>query len=67
MAKTTRRFVAKAEAGKGWGIWNKKAKKWWGERYRDRPDKLIDELNGEKRPDVITQLSRTLQIDKQIK
>jgi len=56
MAKTSRRNIAKAEVGKGWRIWNKKANKWWGEWSQHRPDQLIDELNGEKRPGVIVEL-----------
>ena len=54
--KTSCRFIAKAEAGKGWRIWDKKTKRWWGERYKSRPDEIIDELNGAKRPSVLTKL-----------
>jgi len=35
-----------------------------GEKYLHRPDDLIDELNGEKRPDVIVELSRKIQLEK---
>lgn len=48
--------MAKAEAGKGWRIWNIKQKKWWGERYQEIPEKLLAELNGEKAPERITSL-----------
>ncbi|NRB81817.1 MAG: hypothetical protein HRU38_24680 [Saccharospirillaceae bacterium] len=65
MAKASRRYVAKAEAGNGWRILNKKSNKWWGQIYPHRPDALIDELNGEKRPEVLIELSRKLQFKKQ--
>lgn len=48
--------MAKAEAGKGWRIWDKQQKKWWGERYEDFPGRLLDELNGGKRPDQLLEL-----------
>jgi hypothetical protein len=33
MGKPKHRFVAKAEAKKGWRIWDIKQKKWWGQTY----------------------------------
>jgi len=57
MGKPSRRFVAKAEEGRGWRIWDRTAKKWWGEHYRHYPEALLAELNGEKRPDQLTQLA----------
>lgn len=64
MGKPSRRYIAKADSGGFWRIWNKKSKKWWGEYYKRRPDELIDELNGDKRPDVIIELTKKLQIEK---
>ncbi len=61
MAKKARRFVAKADNNGLWRIWNKKAKRWWGEYYTTRPDELIDELNGEKQSEVINSLLRVIQ------
>ena len=58
MGKSKTRFVAKAEAGEGWRIWDNKQKKWWGESYQSFPERLLMELNGEKRPDQITELIR---------
>ncbi|PID62196.1 MAG: hypothetical protein CR974_03820 [Gammaproteobacteria bacterium] len=58
MAKKARKFVAKADNNGLWRIWDKKAKKWWGEYYTTRPD----ELNGEKRPEVINSLLRVIQL-----
>ena len=58
MGKADRRFVAKAEAGKGWRIWDRTQKKWWGEPYQQYPGPLLTELNGPKRPEQLTQLIR---------
>jgi hypothetical protein len=56
MGRRRRRFVAKAEAGEGWRIWDTLQERWWGERYWTLPDRLIAELNGDKRPDQIAAL-----------
>lgn len=56
MGKSKNRFVAKAEAGKGWRIRDNQQKKWWGEHYRSFPEQLLAELNGDKRPERITAL-----------
>ncbi len=56
MAKRGRRFVAQAEAGRGWRIWDKKAQQWWGPVFTSQPDALVAELNGEKRPERLTEL-----------
>jgi hypothetical protein len=58
LGKQKSRFVAKAEAGMGWRIWDNQQKKWWGERYQNFPERLLAELNGGKRPDRITELVR---------
>ncbi len=58
------RFVMKALPGKGWRIWNTKMKKWWGDTYHRQPDELITELNGERRPDVVAELTRKMQHEK---
>jgi len=41
-----RSYVAKAEAGKGWRIWERKMKKWWGNYFKIYPEELLAELNG---------------------
>lgn len=64
MGKPVRKYVAKAEPGGLWRIWNKKSRQWWGEYYKRRPDELIDELNNAKRPDVIINLTKQLQIER---
>jgi hypothetical protein len=58
MGKPRDRFVAKAEAGEGWRIWDRKMRKWWGERYKHHPEALLAELNGDKRPERLTELVR---------
>lgn len=56
MGKSKRRFVGKAESGEGWRIWDNLVKRWWGERYLSFPERLLEELNGQKRPDVLVEL-----------
>jgi hypothetical protein len=48
---------------KGWRIWNRKMKRWWGEWYKSYPEKLLDELNGLKRPEEITRLTQVLKTE----
>lgn len=49
-----RRYVARGVPG-GWRIWNRKTRDWWGDHYEVCPDDLLEELNGQYRPDRITQ------------
>lgn len=63
MGKPKRRYVAKGVPG-GWKIWNTKSKKWWGQLYERQPNELIEELNGQKRSDIIVDLTRKYQRDK---
>lgn len=63
MGKPKRRYVAKGVPG-GWRIYNKLSKKYWGELYERQPDELVNELNGQKRPEVIVKLTRKFQKDK---
>ena len=58
MGKEGSRFVGRAEAGKGWRIWDNKMRKFWGERYENYPALLLAELNGAKRPDRLKELVR---------
>lgn len=53
------RYVTKTVDG-GWRIWNRKQKRWWGEAYINRPDDLVDELNGKKRPERLVELQKSL-------
>ena len=52
------RYVARAEKGVGWRIYNRKTKRPWGNYFKDYPQKLLDELNGEARPVILTELAR---------
>ena len=56
-----RKYVVRAEAGKGWRVFNRRTRRWWGEWYRTQPDALLIELNGEKRPTELVRLVRELQ------
>lgn len=56
MGKPKKRFVAKAEAEKGWRVWDNMQKKWWGERYVNFPENLLNELNAGKDPERLTEL-----------
>lgn len=58
MGKRKRRYVGKAFAGVGWRIWDNTARKWWGNSFPRQPEDLLAELNGEKRPARIVELSR---------
>jgi hypothetical protein len=63
MGESKRKYVAKGVPG-GWRIWNNKSKKYWGQLYEKQPDELIEELNGEYRPEKIVELTRRFQKDK---
>ena len=56
MGKPKHRFVAKAEAKKGWRIWDNKQKKWWGQTDEMFPANLLSELNGDKRSEQLVEL-----------
>lgn len=58
MGAATSRFVCKAVPGEGWRVWDRKLKRWWGNFFPDYPTALLAELNGQKRPDRITELSK---------
>ena len=57
MGVPNKRYVAKAVPGKGWRIWNRKMKKWWGNFHKLYPETLLEELNGPKRPEEIRRLT----------
>lgn len=42
------KFIARAEAGLGWRIWNRKTKRSWGNYFKDYPEDVLNELNGSK-------------------
>lgn len=52
------RYVAKAVPGVGWRIWNRKTKRWWGNYYKEFPQNVLDELNGEKRSEALANLAK---------
>lgn len=53
-----RRFVGKAIPGQGWRVWDNIQHKWWGNLYAQHPAALLAELNGQKRPEQIVNLSK---------
>lgn len=53
-----KRYVARAEAGKGWRVWDRMRRKHWGEFMSYYPETLLAELNGPKRPEVLVELTR---------
>jgi len=58
-----RRFVARGVPG-GYRIWDSKLRRWWGDHYELCPDDLLVELNGDRRPDMITDLLRRYRAQK---
>jgi hypothetical protein len=60
VGKSFDRFVAKAAAGEGWRVWDRKMRRWWGERYRHYPEQLLAELNGGKNPDRLARLIKQM-------
>lgn len=56
--KKNDRYVARAKAGKGWQVWNRKTKRSWGNFFKSYPEDLLVELNGLKRPNKIVELTR---------
>jgi hypothetical protein len=61
MTPPQQRYVAKAEAGVGWRVWNRRAKRWWGNFFPEYPQAVLEELNGAARPEVLTQLCKSSQ------
>lgn len=60
MGKPRARYAAKAEPGVGWFVWDRKRKRKWGNPFQEIPEELIEELNGEARPERITELSKKM-------
>lgn len=52
------KYVARTEEGKGWRIFNRKTQRSWGNYYSQYPIKVLEELNGEKRPEVLVKLQK---------
>jgi len=58
MGKPNFRYVAKSELSKGWRVWDRKLNRWWGEWRQEYPEAVLNELNGEKRPEMLVNLCR---------
>ncbi|MFC8235004.1 hypothetical protein [Streptomyces sp. NPDC056663] len=50
-----RRYVPRGVPG-GYGIWDNKGRRWWGDLYQLCPDDLVAELNGDANYEKITAL-----------
>ncbi len=50
--------TGRAIAATGWRIWDNKLQRFWGEVYDPFPQALLDELNGEKRPQSLSHLAK---------
>ena len=66
MSSSEHKYVAKAEAGVGWPIWNRRTKRWWGNFFSQYPDALLQELNGMGRQDVLIRLCKSSQSKERI-
>ena len=53
-----REYVARAEAGTGWRIWNRRTRRPWGNYFSAHPEKLLLELNGPRREAEIVRLQK---------
>jgi hypothetical protein len=62
MGTPRHRFVAKAQPGVGWRVWDRKLNRWWGVAGPDYPTALLAELNGTGAPDRIAALLREVQM-----
>jgi hypothetical protein len=58
MGKRKRRYVGRAIATMGWRIWDNKLHRFCGEVYDPYPQTLLDELNGEKRLQLLAHLGK---------
>jgi hypothetical protein len=55
------KYVCRAVSNKGWRIWKRnhgRGGDWWGNFFKEFPSELIDELNGEHRPEKIVELTK---------
>lgn len=52
MGKLNQRYCIRANPPKGWQIWDRKRKRWWGKPHKDPPDDILDKLNSGKQGDL---------------
>lgn len=52
------KYVAKAEPGIGWQVWNRKTRQPWGNFFREYPEAVLAELNGPRRPEKLVELCK---------
>lgn len=54
---TTPRYVSRTVSD-GWRIYDRKAKHWWGNVFKAFPGAVLDELNGQKRQEILIELCK---------
>lgn len=59
MSSDQQKYVARAEAGVGWRVWNRRSKRWWGNYYSEYPEAVLQELNGLARQEVLVRLCQS--------
>lgn len=61
MGNSAHKYVAKAEAGIGWRIWDRRTNRWWGNFFGEYPETVLQELNGLARQEVLVRLCKQSQ------
>jgi hypothetical protein len=61
MGKPNRRYVLKPDP-KGWKVYDRTLRRYWGNAFafQDQAERAAEELNGMHRPQVITEISKTM-------
>ncbi len=61
MGKSNQRFVLRPDP-KGWRVYDRKLRRCWGKAFpfQAQAERVAAELNGSHRPEVITELSKSM-------
>lgn len=61
MGVPNKRYVGRTVQGVGkWTVWDRFLKRTWGNPFSCHPKEVIDELNGQRRGEVLEQLTNKL-------
>ena len=52
MGKKKVRYCIRAVPPKGWQIWDRKMRKWWGKPTKEFPSDILDKLNTGQQRDL---------------
>lgn len=52
MGKPNARYCIRAVKGKGWQIWDRKMKRFWGRPHKEFPDAILEKLNSGKQGEL---------------